>query len=219
MTTSSTNDSRCSSNQPPASRSTLAIVLIAGLSTLVGAGSMALLYFAFLAKDDGIEVRPTPSVVVALQDLSRLETTRYHMERLIDLKEKQSRFRGLIEAEDAIRMQAVGDVTAGVDLSKIEEGDVQIDEARQKAIITLPKAEVLDASLDNERTFVFERDTDLLARRNEALETRARQEAERTIKDAALEAGILDRAEKGATSTIRSLVLSLGYEEVEIRFR
>ena len=193
--------------------------LVAVLAAFLGAALTALLYLALAPEDDGISVRPTPSVVVALQDLSRLETTRYHMERLIDLKEKQSRFQGLLEAEDAIRMQAVGDVTAGVDLSKISEGDIVIDETRSSATITLPKPEILDASLDNERTVVFERDTDLLARRNEGLETRARQEAERTIREAALEAGILDRAEKGAASTIRSLVISLGYENVEIRFR
>ena len=59
--------------------------------------------------------------------------------------------------------------------------------------------------------------TDVLARRSQTLETRARQEAERTLEAAALESGLLTRADRNAARTIESLVRSLGYTDVEVQ--
>ena len=164
-------------------------------------------------------VRPTPAVLRAIRDLSRLESAEYHMERVVDLSEKQSRFFGLIQAEDAILLVASGDVVAGVDLSKIGEADVVIDAEKKRARIILPPPEILSSRLDNERTYVHTRKTDVLASRKESLESRAREEAERSIVDAAKEAGILDRAKQNARRTVEGLVRALGYGEVEVDFR
>lgn len=160
-----------------------------------------------------------PSVVTAIQDLARLESARFHMERVIDLKERQSTLFGLIEADDAILLVAAADVTAGVDLDKLREEDVVVDEAEKRVVITLPPVEILDAVLDTEHTYVHTRNTDLLADRKEDLETRARKEATKELEKAAIDAGILQRAQANAEATITSLVRSLGFDRVEVRFR
>lgn len=160
-----------------------------------------------------------PSVVTAVQDLARLESARFHMERVIDLKERQSSLFGLIEADDAILLVAAADVTAGVDLAKLRPEDVELDEARRRAVLTLPPVEVFDSVIDTDRTYVHTRSTDLLASRKEDLETRARKEATKELEQAAIAAGILARAEANTALTVRSLVKSLGFDEVEIRFR
>jgi hypothetical protein len=164
-------------------------------------------------------IRATPSVVTAIRDLSRLESSQYHVERVIDLTETQKRFFDLLEAKDAILLIAAGDVTAGIDLSELAPADVVIDDATDSAVITLPPPRILSQRLDNERTYVHSRKTDVLAERKETLETQARKEAERSIVQAALESGILDRAGKNAARTIESLVRSLGYRRVEVRVR
>ncbi len=166
-----------------------------------------------------LEVRPTPDVVVAVRDLARLETASFHVERVIDMTSRQRRVFGLLEAEDSILLVAAADVVAGVDLGPLEPDDVELSADRTRVVLTLPPVEIFSARLDNERTYVAERSTELLARRNERLETQARQEAERTLRAAALEAGILMRAEENARRTLESLVRSMGYREVEIRFR
>lgn len=166
-----------------------------------------------------IEVRPTADVVTAVRDLARLESTRYHMERVIDLSSNQRHLFGLVEAQDSILLVAAADVTAGVDLSRMGDGDVIVEPESGRATVTLPPAEILSARLDNDRTYVHDRETDLLARRRENLETRARQEAERTLRESAIEAGILERAEANAALTIETLVRSLGYRQVVVRFR
>lgn len=164
-------------------------------------------------------IRATPSIVTAIRDLARLESSQYHVERVIDLTETQKRFFDLIETKDAILLIAAGDVTAGIDLAELAPSDVVIDEASRSAVITLPPPRILSQRLDNERTYVHTRKTDVLAERKESLETQARKEAERSIVEAALESGILDRAGKNAARTIESLVRSLGYHTVEVKVR
>ena len=72
-------------------------------------------------------IRPQPSVVIAVRELSRLETTTFHIERVIDLTEEQSRFWGWVKSKDAILLVAAADITAGVDLSKLRDEDVRAD--------------------------------------------------------------------------------------------
>jgi hypothetical protein len=161
-------------------------------------------------------VRPTPDVLVAVRDLARLESASFHMERVIDLTEKQSRMWGLVTTEDAILLVAVAEVTAGIDLQKLTAADVVVDPAHGTAQIKLPAPEVLHAALDNDKTYVHSRKTGTLADRHENLETRARQEAERTLIDSAREAGLLRRAAENARRTVEALVHSLGYAKVEV---
>ncbi len=164
-------------------------------------------------------VRPTPDVLRAVQNLARLEAVSFHMERVIDLREAQSRAFGLVEAEDAILLVAAADVVAGVDLAALDDGDVVVDRARSRVTLTLPHATVLSTRIDNAHTFVHSRTTDLLARRQEQLESRARQEAERSLTAAAVEMGIVARAEESAARTLTSLVRAMGFRDVDVRWR
>jgi hypothetical protein len=164
-------------------------------------------------------VRPTRNVLAEIQDLERLESVSFHMERVIDLSEKQSQLFGLIETEDAILLVAAAEIRAGVDLGKLTAADIEIAPEANRARVTLPPAEVLSAALDGERTYIHTRRTGVLARRQENLETRARQEAERSLTAAALEAGLLARAEQNAVRTIKDLVRALGYDQVEVTIR
>lgn len=201
-------------------RATLFLVVV-----LVAAGAVGGVVVGWLwahhetnARDVTV-VRSTPSVVVAVRDLARLEGAEYRIERVISLNDKQSRLFGMIHAEDAILLVAAGVVTAGVDLANLRDGDVEVDEGRRTARLTLPSSVVLAARLDNERTFVFKRDTDLLAERKDSLETLARQEAERTLRAAAEEGGIVRRSDENVRRTVESLIRSLGYTSVTVVFR
>jgi hypothetical protein len=146
-----------------------------------------------------------------MRDLARLVTADAHIERVIDLREQQRRAFGLVEAEDAILLVAAGDVQAGVDLEDLAPDAVVVDELHRQVTVRLPPAEIFLTRLDNERTYVHRRQTDTLARRSETLETRARQAAERSMTQAAIEAGLLVRAEANARQVIGTLLSSLGY--------
>lgn len=189
------------------------LVVGIGLATRCGTATPLLLPPAATSVT---ELRATPNVLVAVRDLARLESASFHMERVIDLREKQSRLYGLVEGEDAILLVAVADVSAGVDLGKLTRADLDADPAGSRARIRLPAAEVFHVALDPERTYVHTRRTSVLARRQEGLESRARREAERVLVDAAREAGLLTRANENAKRVVESLVRSLGYPDVEV---
>ena len=170
-------------------------------------------------KREVTSVRAQPSVVTAVRELSRLETTSYHIERVIDLSEEQTRLWGWVKSKDAILLVASADITAGVDLSKLREEDVRADPDARTVKLTLPPPEILTTVLDAERTYVHTRDTDVLAIRKENLESRARKEAIASLRDAALDGGMLTRAKSGAERSIEGLLRSFGYESIEIRWR
>jgi hypothetical protein len=186
---------------------------------LVGVLSYQLLAPSSPADDTEEVLRETPDVITAVRDLARLETASYHLERVIDLRDRQQVFFGLTQAEDGILLVAAADVTAGVDLTKMRDGDVVVDPDARIATITLPEPEIFSAALDNDNTYVHTRDTDTLARRDPHLETRARREAERNLRDSAIEGGILERARGNAETSVSTLVRSLGYDTIQIRWR
>jgi hypothetical protein len=165
------------------------------------------------------EVTPTPDVVLAIQSLARLESVTYHMERVVDLADNQKRLYGLVEAKDAILLVAVGDVVAGCDLSELKRGDVESNFAEHRVSVRLPAPKVLSASLDEKATHVFSRTTDALAARHEDLESRARQEALRTMQKAAEEQGIQDKARASAEGAVRGLLEAAGFKQIEISFQ
>lgn len=190
--------------------------LIPAVLLIAAAAVIGTLLFVWRPFETATSLRTTPSVVLAVRDLARLETAEYHIERVVDLRDRQSLLFGLIRTQDAILFVAVGQVTAGVDLGALADGDIIVDQARTRADVTLPAAIVFSTRLDNARSWVYARTTDVLAQRHEDLETRARQEAERTLEQAALDGGILERARVNAERTVASFVRSLGYTAVTV---
>lgn len=164
----------------------------------------------------GEHLADTATVLVAVRALARLESAEYHMERVVDLKQRQDLLFGLVHADDAILLIASGDVTAGVDLAKLRDGDITVEPRARRVQMRIPAPEVFSVRIDNNRTYVQNRKTDLLAQRNEQIESRARQIAESSIRQAALETGILERARSSAAQTLTMLARSLDYDHVDV---
>ncbi len=201
----------------------LTVVLVAG-AAFAGSGAVTCAYHALAPTRaqrpaDTLVVRGTSAVVSAVRDLARLEGASYHMERVIDVRDRQAHLFGLFESEDTVLLVAAADVVAGVDLTTMRDGDIRFDPEHRWAQVTLPPPSVFSARLDNEHTYVHSRRTDRLALRAESLETRARQEAESALRDAAVEAGILERARGNCARTVKTLIESLGFARVEVVFR
>jgi hypothetical protein len=157
-------------------------------------------------------IRPSPAtIVIQIQTLSRLETAAYTVEKVITAEENQGPFGWLFG--DKLLFVAHGQVIAGVDLSRMQSSDIVVTDDN-RVIVTLPAAEVLVATLDNEKSYVYSRETGILAG-DIHLETAARQAAESEIRAAALEDGILTLAQQNAENVVRSLLISLGFREVQ----
>ncbi len=195
----------------PHGRDRIAIVFALALVAIVLAGASGFLLGRHQEDEDpNLHARKTPSLLLATKDLSRLETSEMHVEKVLDLTDSQSNFFGMVQGTDNVLLVAVGDVTMGVDLGKLGEGDVSLDEATHAARFRLPAPEVFSSRLDERATYVYSRTTSLFAKRNEQLETRARQQAQDAIQQQADTPEARDRAKQQAEKVLRQLATSLG---------
>src|SRR5207302_8300370 len=112
-----------------------------------------------------------------------------------------------------------GEVVVGVDLAKLRDEDVRFDEATKTAYVTLPEPEVLSARFDEAHSYVHARDTDLLARRNEQLESVARREAIAAFEAAGREKDVTARAENQAERQLRAMATAWGARAVVVTWR
>ena len=163
-----------------------------------------------------LNVTPTilPDPVTIIRDirtLARLETIQYSLEKVITAESGQGPFGFLFG--DRLLFVAHGDVIAGVDLAKLQADDMWVE--GEVLMVRLPEAEIFIAALDNDKSYVYDRDTGVLTSGDVNLETAARQAAEGEILAAALEDGILDQAQLNAENYLLRLLLDLGYLDVE----
>ena len=157
-------------------------------------------------------VIPDPVTIVhEVQELARLETMQYTVEKVIIAETGQGPFGFLFG--DRLLLVAHGVVIAGVDLGKLESEDLWIDEAGQ-VVLRLPESEVFITSLDNDKSYVYDRDTGLLTHGDVNLEATARMAAEEEIERAALEDGILAQAQLNAENYLYRMLRSLGFPDV-----
>ena len=154
---------------------------------------------------------PDPvSIIRQVRSLSRLETASYTVEKVITAESGQGSFAFLFG--DRLILVAHGQIIAGVDLGKMGEDDIILAE-EGTVVVTLPAAEILVVTLDNQDSYVYDRDTGVIGM-NPALETEARRAAEQEVLNVALEDGILEMAQVNAETYVRNLILALGFREV-----
>jgi hypothetical protein len=156
-------------------------------------------------------VLPDPVTVIReVRSLARLETIQYTVEKVITAETNQGTFGFLFG--DRLIFVAHGVVVAGVDLSKMEPEDMRVEDG--VLYVRLPEPEVFIATLDNDKSYVYNRDTGLLTAGDVNLETTARQAAEAEIRNAAIEDGILEQARLNSENYLYRLFIALGYPDV-----
>ncbi len=153
-------------------------------------------------------------VVRELRALARLETAALHVEKVIDVRDQQKRLGGLVDAKDALLFVAAGEVILGVDFAKIGEGDVKLDPAKNTVEVGLPAPEVLSTRFDEGRSYVHSRSTDVLATRNEALESAARKDAILAFEAAGREPRAMELARRSAEAHVRAWGRTFGRDVV-----
>jgi hypothetical protein len=166
-------------------------------------------------------INPTPTIIPdpvtyisEVRALARLETIQYSVEKVITAEQSQGTFSFLFG--DSLLFVAHGIVIAGIDMSKMEPGDMQL--VNGVLNVRLPAGEIFVAAIDNQKSYVYTRETGILTKQSVDLETLARQSAEEEIRKAALEDGILLQAERNAESFLLKFFNALGYDAVIFTF-
>jgi len=207
-------------SRPPSHRTSLLLAAAAGvLLTLLSvflightqAGRLSSLWSAITGRNTVIISQG--SVVERIQRLQRMETVVYNMDKIVSGGRSSAILPDFLTG-DRMLMVVHGQVVAGIDFTLLRSSDVQISGKNLR--VHLPTARVLLTRLDNSRTRVYSRSTGLLVPVDPNLETQVRQEAEGELLEEAVKSGILIKAHENARTTLATLLLSLGFEKVEV---
>jgi hypothetical protein len=156
-------------------------------------------------------ILPDPvTIIQGVRSLARLETIQYSVEKVITAETNQGPFGFLFG--DRLILVAHGIVIAGIDLERLAPEHLELRGG--VLYVELPEAEIFVTTLDNDKSYVYDRDTGLLTHGDIHLETDARQAAEAEIEKAAIDDGILKQASLNAENYLYRLLRDLGYPEV-----
>ncbi|MEU3552420.1 DUF4230 domain-containing protein [Streptomyces longwoodensis] len=167
--------------------------------------------------------RTGPALLESIQDMSRYEAASGNFQVVVDL-EKDAKF-----LPDAVRgtrtlYVGAGTVDAYVDLGKVGDKDVVVDDDRTTATIRLPHARLGTPALDPDRSYAVSKQRGLLDRLGDLFSGNPNSEqavqklAVRHIGDAAKESGLTARAETNTTGMLKGLLRSLGFKEVHVSY-
>jgi hypothetical protein len=191
----------------------VALIAVPAAVRHVGASMRNRISVAFLGRHDAIDISQ-PTVIASIQRLARLESVVYTMDKVVE-GDRTSQYLPDILTGDKLLMVVHGQAVAGVDLSQVQAGNVQID--GRSIALTMPAAELLSVSLDNSKTRVYSRITGLLVPADPNLESEVREKAEADLRQSALDSGILTTAEGNARATLTTMLHSLGFQQITYR--
>jgi len=190
----------------------LTVLLLAALIWL--STGLGLFHLITSMRSDRTQINvDQPTVVHQIQQLQRLETVSYSMDKIIS-GEHANAYLPKFLAGDRLLLVVHGEVIGGINLAGLRPGDVVLQ--GNKVSIHLPAAEVFSTHLDNARTKVYSRDTGLFSSPDPDLESQVRAEAERQLQQSAVQDGILKTASDNARSTITGMLQGFGFREVDV---
>jgi hypothetical protein len=157
--------------------------------------------------NSGLHEAQTDTVVEQIQTLSDLVTVKYVVEKVVVLDD--ARWYG----DSRVLLLAHGIVKAGIDLKRLQPGDVKV--SGKTIYIHLPPPQLTDAYLDDTKSQVIDHTTGLLRTFDKDLEQTAREEAVLDIRRAAINNGILTDASDRAQLELALFLHQAGYTEVK----
>jgi len=169
---------------------------------------IGIIVYARVYAPGGTWLRPIdpPAVVSQVRGLKELVTVRYLVQKVVGLTEPRQPV-----GSESLLLMVQGKAQAGVDLGSITQYDVQV--TGKKIKIRLPHAQLLDVSIDEKNTKVWDRKVTWWTpwvTPDMNMEHRARLAALDDIRKAALDMGILRDAENGAKTALRDLAAAMG---------
>ncbi|MET8710457.1 DUF4230 domain-containing protein [Streptomyces californicus] len=167
--------------------------------------------------------RSGPAVLKSIQDMSAYEAASGNFQVVVDL-EKDTKFVPDVLRGTRTLFVGAGTVDASVDLGRLTEDGVVVNEERTEAEIRLPRAVLGKPALDPDRSYAVSKQRGLLDRLgdffsdNPGSEQAVNKLASRHIAEAAKESGLTTRAEKNTADMLKGLLTSLGFEQVTVRY-
>ncbi len=166
--------------------------------------------------------RSQPPLLVSLTDLAEYRAASANFEVIVDLEKDTKYLPDFVKGQRVI-MVAAGNVDASVDFSTLKDENVQVSPDRRSVTITLPAPRLTAVRLDNDKTYVADRQRGIADRiagvfGNPANDQGLYRAAEQKLADAAAASTVLELAETNTRSMLTSLLTSLGFENITVTF-
>jgi hypothetical protein len=167
--------------------------------------------------------RSGPALLQSIQDISRYDAASGNFQVVVDLEKDAKYLPDAIRGSRTLYVGA-GTVDAYVDLGKVGDNDVKVNEDRTSATIRLPHAKLGEPALDPDRSYAVSKQRGLLDRFGDLFSDNPNSEqavqklAAKHIGDAAKESELTRRAEGNTTGMLKGLLSSLGFKEVKVVF-
>jgi hypothetical protein len=180
---------------------------------IAGIAVAAVFFFVLNHLTPSLRTFDQPAIVREIQGLSELVSVKYTVQKVVGLEEKKTPV-----GSEKLLLIVQAEVLAGVDLATVSPGSIKIL-PHGEIKITLPPARIFHIVIDDKQTKVWDRQITWWTpwvSPNPDLERQARLAAIESIKQAALDMGILDQAQRNAETVIRNLLRTLGAKSVTL---
>jgi hypothetical protein len=149
------------------------------------------------------------ALLTKVQTLSQFVTVKYSLEKVVEFED--AKWYG----DSRVLLVAHGVVKAGMDLSQLAPGDVEI--SGKKISLILPRPRIMDVYLDDRQTQILDHSTGAFRLFDKDLEQSARQRAVDELRLAASQNGILKDASEMGQSQLKILLYQLGFTDITLR--
>lgn len=158
----------------------------------------------------------SPVIVERLHALNRLETARQVTSHVVEASSDTLPLPQFL-VRDRLMMLVQTEAVAGVDLSRLAPEDVQV--RGSGVAVRLPEPELFTVTIADEHSKVYTRERGWFVMNPDPdLERQARLKAKADARRAASRGELVSAAKTNAESNLRSLLQTLGFEEVEFQW-
>lgn len=167
--------------------------------------------------------RSGPVLLQSIVQLSKYEAASGNFQVVVDISSNGSILPSFLEGSDTLFI-GVGTENAYVDFSKLKGKDVQVSADRLSATLILPKAQLDPAQLNVQQSYVFAQQQGLFTRINSFLGGNPNSQqavyelAQKQIEGAAAKSRLVADGEKNTTAMLTSLLQSLGFKNVSVKY-
>lgn len=160
----------------------------------------------FAGEEEGPREVVTHAVVLQeIENLGKLELVRYNFKEITELNEKNKPYLFFFDVPDSrVVVISHGEAVGCIDLSKIQARD--IIEQGDSVWVRLPQPEMCYYKLDMENTTIYSLEKQVYYKKESDLAQKALRLAERQMRDAALNSGILEQTRKNAETMLKPLL-------------
>ena len=196
---------------------TVVLVIVVGAAGVAAVGAVGVFSIGALVErlnpfGTTTTDRSGPALLASIRDVSEYRAAVGDFQVVLDV-ERDVRFVPDFFAGERTLFIAAGTVDGYVDLSGLAEGDLDVSEDRESVRITLPEAQVGEANLDQDRTYLYSQERGVYERASGLFGSEDQSEfyqlAEERLAAAAADSDLRQRAQDNTRTMLTGMFQAL----------